>query len=372
MLALRNLTRRKIRSGLTVLGVAIGIAAVVALLAVARGIRAQFNSFFATGDAHLVLTRAGAADPFISYLPDALLDKLRAFDGVASVHPFLFAVKQVPRQPFFFLFGTTAGSPLLEHLAIVDGNGPFDPAPAAGDPPAICVGRRLATFLDLHTGDPLLLGNDRFRISGIFESSVPLLESGGVADFTVAQRAAGLEGKMSQALVNLTDFHPASVAARAAAIEAAFPDVSAATPAQFTHAFDEFDLMDQAVAVFTALAVLVGGIGVMNTMLMSVFERTREIGVLRAVGWSKAMILRSVLVEGLLVCAVAAPVGIGLGVVTVEVIASIGELGFIAGEYRAAVFAAAVGVAVGMGLVGAIYPAWRAVRITPIEALRYE
>ena len=63
MLAVRNMTRRKTRSALTILGVAIGIAAVVALIAVARGIRRQFNVVFAAGEAHLVLSRAGAAAP---------------------------------------------------------------------------------------------------------------------------------------------------------------------------------------------------------------------------------------------------------------------------------------------------------------------
>ena len=73
MLAIRNLTRRKVRSLLTILGVAVGVATVVALVTVARGIRKQFNGFFAAGNAHLVLTRRGASDPFISYLPDRLL-----------------------------------------------------------------------------------------------------------------------------------------------------------------------------------------------------------------------------------------------------------------------------------------------------------
>ena len=156
------------------------------------------------------------------------------------------------------------------------------------------------------------------------------------------------------------------------AVEAALTDVKATVPAEFSQAFDEFDLLDQVVVVFTILAVFAGGIGVMNTMLMSVFERTREIGILQAIGWSKAMIVRQVIVEGLIVCLLAGPVGIGMGVVGLLLISSIGDLGWVAGDYGPSVFVLAFGVAVGMGMVGAIYPALRAVRITPIEALRYE
>ncbi len=367
MLAVRNLARRKIRTTLTVLGVAIGIAAVVALIAVARGIREQFNDFFVAGDAHLVLTRAGAADPFISYLPDTLIAALEQTDGVAAAHPFLFAARQIPRQPFFFFYGTTEASPFMQQIRVVEGRGLFD---VANPSRRIVVGRTIAEYLQVRVGEMLQLGRDEFEVVGLFESQTPLMEAGGLLPFEDAQRVAGLEGKKSSALVQLDDVR--SVAELEAALERAFPDVAATAPAAFSHTFDEFDLLDQGVTVFTVLAVFVGGIGVMNTMLMSVFERTREIGILRAIGWSRAMILRQVLVEGLIVCIVAGPVGIGLGVAALGVIGSIGELGWVSGDYGGTVFAQALGVAVGMAFIGAIYPALRAIRITPIEALRYE
>ena len=140
----------------------------------------------------------------------------------------------------------------------------------------------------------------------------------------------------------------------------------------FTDAFDEFDLLDQAVQVFSLLAVLVGGIGVMNTMLMSVFERTREIGVLRAIGWSKALVLRQILAEACLVSVVGGALGIVLGVLGIELIGSLGQYSWLGGEYGGLLFLQALLVGLGMGLVGAAYPTIRALRITPIEALRYE
>ncbi len=77
MLVVKNLLRRKVRSLLTIVGVAVGIATVVALVSVARGLRKQFNDLFAAGNAPLELTRAGASDPFISYLPDTLVEALQ-------------------------------------------------------------------------------------------------------------------------------------------------------------------------------------------------------------------------------------------------------------------------------------------------------
>ena len=80
MLALKNLFRRKIRTSLTIIGVAVGVACVVTLVAVTRGMRGQFDEFFAAGDAHLVVTRKGAADPYIAFLPDEIVGELAARD----------------------------------------------------------------------------------------------------------------------------------------------------------------------------------------------------------------------------------------------------------------------------------------------------
>ena len=369
MLAVKNLARRKVRSLLTMMGVAVGIATVVAMVTVARGFRAQFNDFFAAGNAHLVLTRRGASDPFISFLPDRLIERLTQTEGIGAAHPFLFAAYQIRSQPFFFFYGTTRGSPLLAQVRIVEGRRLFDPGISR---PAICLGRRTAQHQELEVGSILELGRDEFEVVGIFESTTPLLESGGLLRFEDAQRVAGLEGKMSAALIHLDPFDPGRLPEAERMLEAAFAEVEATAPGQFSYAFDEFDLAEQAVTVFTILAVVVGGLGVMNTMLMSVFERTREIGILQAIGWSKGMILRQVMTEGLVVCVLGTPLGVGLGVAAVEIIGSIGQLSWVAGDYGAGVFVQALVVAVGMGILGAVYPAVRAVRITPIEALRYE
>ncbi len=290
-------------------------------------------------------------------------------EHVAAVHPFLLAAQQIPSQPFFFFYGTTPGSPFLEQILIIEGRSLFDSDDLSGE---ICLGRAAAKHLRIGVDATLTLGNEPFEVVGIFESRTPLLYSGGLLRFEDAQRIAGLEGKMSSALVHLDHFSGEVLVAAERNLEAAFPEVEATVPAEFSYAFDEFDLADQAVTVFTLLAVFVGGLGVMNTMLMSVFERTREIGILQAVGWSKAMILRQILVEGLVVCLLGGPVGIGLGIGAVEVIGSIGELSWVSGDYGTDVFVQAMIVAVGMGLVGAVYPALRAVCIPPVEALRYE
>jgi putative ABC transport system permease protein len=108
-------------------------------------------------------------------------------------------------------------------------------------------------------------------------------------------------------------------------------------------------------------------------MIMSVFERTREIGILRAVGWSSRRIMRMIVQESLLLCAIAAGVGVALGLLASRAVMLIGTVrAFLDPSYEPAIFLRALGVAVVVALAGAAYPAFRAVRLTPMEALRHE
>jgi putative ABC transport system permease protein len=112
---------------------------------------------------------------------------------------------------------------------------------------------------------------------------------------------------------------------------------------------------------------------VLNTMAMSVFERTREIGILRAVGWSSLRIGSMIVSEALCVVLLALGVGCALGVAGAEAFVRRSTLsGFIAPEYSASTFAWGLAFALGVGLLGALYPAWRAVRLAPVAALRHE
>jgi ABC-type lipoprotein release transport system permease subunit len=369
MLSLRNLLRRKVRTLLTVTGVAVGVSIVVSLASVAKGFRTQLDGMFAAGQAHLILSRKGAADPILSYLPESLAQPVADLPEVASVHPVVLAAIQTPNMAAFVFYGVTPESPFLQQMKLTDGRALH----AEGVPEQrVVLGRRASQNLGRGLGDSVQIGKLQHEVIGLFESATPLVDSGALLPLADAQRVAGLEGKVTTILVQLEEMTPESLAAGERAIEAAFPEVEATSPAEWTNAFREFELADQTVTVFTLLAVAIGGISVMNTMLMSVFERTREIGVLQAIGWSRWMVLREVLAESVIVSLAGGPLGIALGIGVVELVGSMREFTWIGGHYTLGTFAMAMAVAIGMGVVGAAYPAWRAVNVLPVEALRYE
>jgi putative ABC transport system permease protein len=121
--------------------------------------------------------------------------------------------------------------------------------------------------------------------------------------------------------------------------------------------------------IIASISLVVGGIGIMNIMLVSVTERTREIGLRMAVGARRMDILRQFMVEAVLLSAVGGVIGIGVGVGAARVLAHAKQWPVLIDPFTIVL---ALGVAAGTGIFFGFYPAWRASRLNPIDALRYE
>jgi putative ABC transport system permease protein len=234
----------------------------------------------------------------------------------------------------------------------------------------IMLGRRIADSLHLGLGDSITVGSSRFRIVGIFESSVGWEELGGVISLRDAQSMAERPGKVTLFMVDLQN--PAQAQVMVAKLNALFPEVYASLGGEFAENLDEIKNTNAMLGAISVMAVLVGGIGMMNTMLMAVLERTREIGVMRALGWRRRQILGLILNEALLLGVLGGAMGIAIAFGFSWLLTKIPYGDALEPMWTADVFGRALLVALSLGVVAGLYPALRATRLQPIEALRYE
>jgi len=121
------------------------------------------------------------------------------------------------------------------------------------------------------------------------------------------------------------------------------------------------------------IAIAAGGLSVLNTMLMSVFERTREIGVLRALGWQRKAVLAMILRESVLLGFLGGVAGVAISFGMIELMKLSAALGsWVDPVWSWEIFARAFLLSIFLGAIGGLYPAYRATRLSPVEALRYE
>jgi putative ABC transport system permease protein len=152
-----------------------------------------------------------------------------------------------------------------------------------------------------------------------------------------------------------------------------FPEIEVSLSSAFAENMPDMQRMEAMMGQIVSMAIFLGALSMLNTMLMSVLERTREIGVLRALGWRRrqvvGMILKEALVLGLVGGALGILLGIGL-ILALQQIPMVG--GMLEPRYDIILLARAVAIGLAAGAVGGLYPSWRATRMRPVEALRYE
>lgn len=368
MLVLKNLLRRLTRTILSVLGIALGIAAIIAFNAVGRGFKESLDRYMRSTGAEVLVVNRSAMAPEYSRISKEEVDAVRALPGVEHLSPGTFTVVsgrvlKKPKIKFLAVFGRAPGDRLVEkYRAGIDGR-----LFAADD--EMILGQDSARDLELKPGDTLELFHRPLKVVGVYKSDVKFEAAGCVVSTRVVQE----ELKMGDAvglfwlyLKKGTDWKTIRQV-----IEDKNPNLAAIQTSEFTSYYNQLDYIDWFVWIVSLISVVVGGLGVLNTMLMTVSERTREIGTLRAVGWSRGQVLRLILTEGIVISVVGGVIGILMGTFGAEVLIKFAPRGLDT-RYSALLITEGFVIAVALGFFGALYPALLASRLSPIEALKYE
>ena len=396
--AWRNLLTRPMRTVLALIGLSVPILGVIGLFSVSNGLRDLVGDTLSQIEGLMVI-RENVPSPVMSDLPSSLADDLRRLPGVRAVAPEVWRIAPSVEGRGMLVRSLTSkkgmvasvfdqpvisGQEIAAHMNLNSavfpralkehGEGRFLTLEDRGSS-NIVISRKLARDFADEKGNPRRLGDhlriaDRnFTIIGIYETGSLLLDVVIVMDIETARDVLKIaKESISSIYVEATD--PGGYDALSAAIQKANPGVDARSMNEVKANFGSLmGQVDKLLLLTVSLALVVGIVGIINTMLMSTTERFVEFGVLRTNGWSEADILTLVTLESAFLGLLAGVVGGILALVGTRIANQ-----FISGGVHLGVtpgmLALGVGLSVVMGTLGGLYPAWRAARLVPMEAIR--
>jgi len=370
-----------VRTLLTAVGIAVAVAGAVVFLSLGEGIRRVFADQLANLGPDIQVTYGPASGDFFPTTPDLpghYLAELQAAApelGVRAVVPVLVYLRGglSPSQSFV-IEGLPTGEPLedLFHGAAVLEGRPLGPADEGMD--VAVIGASAAERGRLGLGSTLRLNpSTSLEVVGVVGAGGGLLDNLIVVPLATLQRALGVDDRFS--LLAVSSVRPERAEEVAAAIRARFPDLGAQTSSElFAQVNESLRVSDFVRLGISAIALIVGAIAVANTVMMSVFERTREFGVIRAVGARPRFLLALVLAESILLAVAGAAVGVLLGRLGVFAVNRVAEryVNLEVALLTPRLVAFAVLVALGMGVLSGLVPAARAARLSVAGALARE
>ncbi len=393
-LAISRIAAARLRAILTMLGVIIGVGSIVALVAVAQGATSGITNRIESLGTNLLTVQPGATTS--GFLRQAAgsattltLGDAQAIAGlsdVAAVAPQVTAQAVVvagAKNTTTSVVGTTADYLTVRTYSIWQGS---FLTPVANDNAlrVAVLGATTADDLGLTAnavGTDILVNGIPFRVVGILQakgSSGASQDDQVVIPIATAQRYFVAGDKVrsiavsvsSSAATNVTSGRITALLEQRHGTNGTNDDFNISNQAQLLDTFSSVTgLLTLLLAGIASISLVVGGIGIMNIMLVSVRERTREIGIRKAVGARGSDIMLQFLVEALVLSLAGGLIGIALGVAASAVIGTIAGWGF---QFNPITVVVAVGFSLGVGVVFGVWPARQAARLDPITALRYE
>ena len=389
MQLLRNLGRRKLRTSLTILGITIGIWALVVFGSMANKINALVAGGSQFYDGKVTVSAKGAGMGFGSPVDISAADRIASVDGVDLVVPGISmlladeAASMSMSMPQMIQGGIPGADQGRETFPVSYASGRALTPADEGTNVAV-LGSDIARQHDTRVGDTITLHGEPFQVVGILEPTLTAPDVSVVVPLEAAQR---LYVKTLPPLV-AAKLDPATVAtgftvypkpgadpeAIATEIRATAPDLEPMTAKDFNSQIGSATSILNSILVGIALISLaVGGLSVINTMAMSVAERTREIGIKRAIGGGRLRIVRELVTESALIGFLGGATGLVLGAVLVTVVNEAGRSsGTVLFQLTTGTALTAVGFSTVLGALAGLIPAMHAARLDPVTALRYE
>jgi len=365
-LASRNLKRRPVRTSLSILGVGLAVGSALALMSLSRSIDASTREGFDEMGDDLVVMQKGASDIFGGFIPEDTVERVAAVAGVARAAGELFMFAPAGNERSLLTQGWADGSYLWKKVPLREGR-----VPGAGERAVAVLGEGAAASLGKKLDDSVEIFGQKFNVIGIANYTSTINRGLVLLPLTDLQAASLRPHQVTVIHVNTARGTPPADTGRVKGAIDALGGLSAATADEVLSKDRNFKILDAVSLAISIIAVLMGAIYVLNALIMATQERTREIGVFAAIGWSKRLIMASIVVEGVLLCVAGCVLGLGLSFaasLAFPHIPAIGDL--VSFKPNAALIVPTLAAALLLCVAGSLLPAWRAVRMLPAEALR--
>ena len=367
-ISFRNLWRRSVRSCLTAMGVAVAVATLIALVGTSQGVERAWSESMTGKGIHMLGFRKNTVEILSSTINQEVVEQIGRIAGIKEATGELTDLVKLDTG-VIGISGWPADSFLWESLQIQKGH-----RPATNDLHGAVLGQRLADRLGLSVGDSIPLSDFKVEIVGIFRQESVLIESAMILPLTLMQKFMDKEGKVT--LINLRLSYPGDihkVAAVRAHLNELFPSLSFLETKDVADANQIIGLLKKMNWSISVIALMMGVFFILNTLLMSVNERTREIGILAALGWCRMRIMAMVMFEGVLLAGLGSAVGLPIGLLGLHWLASLKHLqGFIDPAVSSRFMLEVVLAATVLGILGSLYPAWRISHLRTVDALKQE
>ena len=364
-LILTNLGRHRIRTLISIAGIAFSVAAMLTVVTILQGAVGMFSGLLSR-DSQLIVFERNISDLFFSSVPDAAAKQIQAWPMVDNANPVLFGIVSSQDHPIITCFGVTGEDARIREATWLAGAR----TAFGSNPDAVALGERAAEFLHASLGSQVAIGHRSFQVMGIMRTKNGF-EDGGVFMPLASAQAFFHKNGTSVLLIKLKNRN--DQAAFKAQVKHQYPTLIALEDEEFNRSYSQFKILKATAWAVGGAGVLLGGLGIANTMIMSVFTRIREIAILRVNGFSNGQIASLIFGESGAVSLIGAILGLILGACAIIGLKLIPALhGYVDADVQPAVVGAVVLLACLTGAVGALYPAAYAMRVRPVEALRFE
>jgi len=365
--------RSRARMILTLIGISGSIAMFISLTSISSDLKYQLDHTVANSNIDVIVLEKGSSTPVSSRIEIDSVKSLAKVEKVKSVLPMIIGSVSTEGAPYLLLFGFPAGEsdlPILKWL----GTGLIDGKMFKTGGNEIIIGRQVANKLKKEVGDIITLrGKHEYIVTGIFWVGQGLLDGGVIIDVNNSLNLMKRKGFVNMALVE--GYHKNEIAELIRSIQKKFPAMKAIPASSFRNQLRAVLMIDSFVTAVSTTALFLSCLLILNTFLMAVSERTREIGILMAIGWSRLMIIRLIITEALLIGFMGGVFGYVLAFPLLYIIKSVPATmgpGWVPIVPDGGQFLIGILMACGIAVLSALYPAIFSTKLLPVNALRYE